>query len=250
MPNVPSMDDADFDKALVSAAFALAGQKGWNQVNVAAAARAAGLPLARARERFPGRSAILLRFGRIADQTTLADPPVEGTVRDRLFYLIMQRLDVLQAHRAGVLALLRRLPSDPATAMLLDLATRRSMRWLLEASGVGTAGVRGEIRVRGLYLIWLWAVRTWQNDETADLSATMSGVDDALGRAERLASWIGGASASAAAPPVDDELPPEPPVPEPPVPESPPPPEPPEPFPPAPLPPASSPPMPPELPTA
>ncbi|MDQ2803179.1 MAG: TetR family transcriptional regulator, partial [Pseudomonadota bacterium] len=195
MPHLPFMDDADFDKTLIGAAFALAGERGWGAVSASSAARAAGLPLARARERFPGRAAILLRFGRMADQVALAELPIEGTVRDRLFYLTMQRLDVLQAHRAGVLALLRRLPSDPVTALLLDQATRRSMRWLLEASGVSTAGLMGELRVSGLELVWLWAIRAWRNDETEDLSMTMSSVDDALGRAERLASWLGSGGA-------------------------------------------------------
>ena len=74
----PSMDDAAFDNALIAAAFQLAAEQGWRRVSVVAAARAAGLPLARARERFPGRSAILLRFGRLADQAALAEAPSEG----------------------------------------------------------------------------------------------------------------------------------------------------------------------------
>src|SRR5690242_5704667 len=127
------MDDAAFDRALIAAAFQLAAEGGWRSVSVAAAARAAGLPLARARARFPGRSAILLRFGRLADQSALTDAALEGSVRDRLFGLLMRRIDVLQAHRAGVLALLHALPSEPPTALLLTLATRRSMRWMLEA---------------------------------------------------------------------------------------------------------------------
>ena len=131
----PSMDDAAFDNALIAAAFQLAAEQGWRRVSVVAAARAAGLPLARARERFPGRSAILLRFGRLADQAALAEAPSEGPVRDRLFDLLMRRIDALQTHRAGVLALLRALPAEPPIALLLALATRRSMRWMLAAAG-------------------------------------------------------------------------------------------------------------------
>ncbi len=185
------MNDDEFDKALVRAAFALAGRNGWTAVNVAEAARSTGLDLARARGRFPGRAAILLRLGRMADQAALAQTPVEGSVRDRLFYLVMERLDVLQDHRAGVLALLRRLPFEPGTALMLDAATRRSLRWLLEAAGVSTIGLRGELRAQGLYLVWLWAVRAWQTDETDDLSPTMSAVDSALQRVGRLAEWLG-----------------------------------------------------------
>ncbi|HJS85612.1 MAG TPA: TetR family transcriptional regulator [Acetobacteraceae bacterium] len=185
------MSDDEFDKALVRAAFALAGRHGWGTVSVAEAARSAGLDLARARARFPGRAAILLRLGRMADQAALAQTPTEGSVRDRLFYLIMERLDVLQEHRAGVLALLRRLPFEPGTALLLDQATRRSLRWLLEAAGVSATGLRGELRAQGLYAVWLWAVRAWQTDETDDLSVTMSALDTALQRAGRLAEWLG-----------------------------------------------------------
>ena len=130
------MSDSEFDMALVTAAFRLAGEEGWRNVNVAAAARAAGLSLAEAGTRFPSRAAILLRFGRLADQAALRDAAAEGPVRDRLFDLLMRRFDVLQAHRAGVKAVLRALPTNPPTALLLACATKRSMRWMLQAAGV------------------------------------------------------------------------------------------------------------------
>ncbi len=105
-----------------------------------------------------------MRFGRLVDQAALADATSEGPARDRLFDLLMRRIDALQSRRGGVLALLRALPSEPPFALLLGLATRRSMRWMLEAAGVSTAGVRGELRVRGLVAVWLWTVRAWRAD--------------------------------------------------------------------------------------
>jgi ubiquinone biosynthesis protein COQ9 len=188
---MPAMDDAAFDQALIAAAFQTAAEQGWPAVSVAAAARVAGLPLARARDRFPGRAAILVRFGRLADQAALADAPSEGPVRDRLFDLLMRRIDTLQAHRAGVLALLRALPADPPTALLLTLATRRSMRWMLEAAGVPSRSLRGELRLKGLLAVWLWTIRAWRSDESEDLSATMAALDTALRRAESAAERLG-----------------------------------------------------------
>ncbi len=185
------MEDAEFDKALIAAAFELAAEKGWRAVSVATAARAAALPLGRARGRFPGKGAILLRFGRLADQAALVDAPAEGVARDRLFDLLMHRIDALQAHRPGVLALLRALPAEPPTALLLALATRRSMRWMLETAGLSASGPRGEMRVRGRMAVWLWALRAWQSDASEDLSATMAALDTALRRAERAAEWLG-----------------------------------------------------------
>jgi len=218
------MENAEFDHALIDAAFALAAEKGWAAVSIAEAARRKELSLAQARVRFPNRASLLLKFGRMADQAALADPPKEGTVRDRLFYLIMQRIDFLQAHRSGVLALMRALPGEPDVGLLLACATKRSMRWLLEAAGVSSRGLRGELRTKGLMGVWFWAMRTWQSDETADMSQTMSAVDNALRQAERFAGWLGRTQPSTDATAeavLGDEIPQD----EPPEPESPPPPE-------------------------
>jgi ubiquinone biosynthesis protein COQ9 len=195
------MSEPDFDTALVTAALRIAADQGWRNVNVVAAARAAGLPLDEARARFPSRSSILLRFGRLADQAALKDAPSEGPIRDRLFDLLMGRFDALQAHRSGVKALLKALPTEPPTALLLACATRTSMRWLLQAAGVTATGPRGALQVRGLVAVWLWGVRAWQRDESDDLSATMAAVDAALGRADRVASWLSGSVRSAPPPP-------------------------------------------------
>ena len=185
------MDDADFDRALIAAALQVAAEKGWRGLTVGSAARAAGLPLERARERFPGRRAVLLKFGRLADQAALVEAPSDGPPRDRLFDLLMRRIDTFQAHRVGVLALFHALPAEPPTALLLALATRRSMRWMLDATAIPTRGLRGELRVKGLVAVWLWTMRAWRMDENEDLSATMAALDRALRRAEQAAEWLG-----------------------------------------------------------
>ena len=186
------MSGIDFDSALIASFFRVVADKGWDQASVAEAARAAALSLAEARARFPSRGAVLLRFGRQADQAALTDVPADGSVRDKLFDLLMRRFDALQAHRPGVTALLRALPSDPPAALLLACATRRSMRWMLQAAGVSTAGLRGQLRIRGLVAVWLWTLRAWERDDSADLSGTMAALDAAMRRAERLAGWLSG----------------------------------------------------------
>jgi hypothetical protein len=205
------MEDAEFDRALIAAWLALVPESGRGFPSVAAAALQAGLPLGQARARFVSRMSVLMRLGRIADQAALTGAPTDGAVRDRLFDMIMRRIDVFQANRAGVLALLRMVPAMPPLALLLAAATERSMRWLLDAAGVRTSGLAGALRVRGLVVVWLWTLRAWQSDESLDLSSTMAALDRALGQAERAAGWLGAGRASPAAPP--DPMPPEPPPP-------------------------------------
>ena len=183
------MDNVSFDTALIGAAFRLAGERGWSRVSAAAAAREAGLDLGRARTRFPGQVAILMKFGRMADRVALAtaDGAGSGSVRDRLFDLLMRRFDVLQEHRAGVEALMRALPARPGLALLLARATERSMGWMLEAAGADATGPIGHLRAKALAGVWLWAMRAWMRDTSEDLAATMAALDVALNRAEQAA---------------------------------------------------------------
>jgi hypothetical protein len=184
------MTDDEFDAALVSAAFSLAGEEGWRKVTAGSAARHAGLDLARARARFPGRGAVLRRFGTLADAHALAGAGHDGTVKDRLFDIILRRFDFLQMHRAGVVALMRALPVEPAWGVWLSRETLKSMGWMLEGAGVSSRGLRGEVGKRGLAVVWAWGMRAWLRDETEDLSTTMAAVDVALARADQIASRL------------------------------------------------------------
>jgi len=186
------MEDTAFDRALIDEAFALVAEKGFRRASVAAAARRSGLPLDRARARFPDMVRVLMRFGSLADQAALGELDPAGSTRDALFGMVMRRIDFLQSHRAGVLALLRGLPADPPLALLLATANLRSMGWLLEAAGISAQGPAGLVRTKGLTAVWLWTVRAWGRDDSADLAATMAALDTALSRAEQASGWLMG----------------------------------------------------------
>jgi hypothetical protein len=186
------MTDKEFDAALVKTAFAMGAARGWGQVSAAAAARESGLDLARTRARFVGPDGVLRAFGRLADEYALTGALTEGTVKDRLFDVLLRRIDFLQMHRAGVVSLLRALPLDAPLAAWLGRETVRSMGWMLEAAGVSALGLRGELRKQGLAAVWGWGLRAWVRDESEDLSTTMAAFDVALARAEQVALQFGG----------------------------------------------------------
>lgn len=188
------LDDDAFDEAMVAACLRTAAAVGWSGLRMATAARGAGLSVARARMRFPCRGTVLVRLGRLADAAALAEASSDGNAHDRLFAMLMRRIDVFQTHRDGVLALLSALPFRPRTTLFLGALTLRSMRWMLDAADVDTTGPLGRLRVKGLAAVWLWTMRGWQRDETTDLSTTMAALDQALTRAERYAGWLPGSS--------------------------------------------------------
>ena len=184
------MEHEQFDSALIQAAMARAEAVGWRRLTVVDAARDAGLPLDEARVRFPMRSTVLLRLGMLADRAALIDDGSTGTVRERLFDLLMRRIDVLQQYRGGVQAVLRALPWNPGLTLLLAAATDDSLSWIAQTAGVETAGLSGALRVKGLDAVWLHTLRAWEKDDSPDLSGTMAALDKALDRAERLGRML------------------------------------------------------------
>jgi ubiquinone biosynthesis protein COQ9 len=194
------MTDSDFDAAVISAVFTEAGLRGWRRASLVEAARGAGLDLGRTRQRFPSKLFVLMRFGSMADQAALTGTSTEGPVKDRLFDILMRRFDMLQAHRAGVLAVLDAAVMDPLLGLFLARLSLRSMAWLLEGAGISAGGLRGRLRVKGLLGVWLWSVRAWRADDSADLAATMTATDNALDRAGELARSLGDAPEDSAVP--------------------------------------------------
>jgi len=186
------MSITETDRTLIAAVFEQAALRGWSDVSIADAARSAGVPVGEARARMPGRGAVLMRFGVMADQAALANVSMGESPRERLFDIVMARFDVLQQHRAGMLSLLAALRTDPGTSLLLHGATLRSMKWLLDGAGIPATGIVGNLRIHGLLALWLYALRAWEGDESADLSATMAAVDRGLDRAIQAENMLPG----------------------------------------------------------
>ena len=167
---------------LIAAVFARIAAQGWRRLRLQPGERRV----------FGGRAGLLLAFGRLADAAALAtdNPSEDDDVHDRLLDVLMARIEFLQTHRPGVLALLEGVRFDPAAAALLAAASLGSMGKLLEAAGLGSTGARGGLRRKGLLAVWLWTVRAWRQDTSDDLATTMAALDRALRHAERLGKLL------------------------------------------------------------
>lgn len=183
------MPENDTDDRTMQAALALASERGWRNVSLADIASRADLPLLDVYQSFSSKTAILLRLVGATDAAVLSkgSAPTADSPRDRLFEILMRRFDELQARRDGTVAILRDLPYDPASLLCLSARLRKSMTWMLEAAGISSRGCAGTIKVNGLALVYLDALRVWMSDDSPDMARTMAAVDTGLRRAERLA---------------------------------------------------------------
>lgn len=180
------------EQRAIGALFALAARDGWNRTSLDAIAAEAGLEIADLRARFPTREAILDRFIMETDREVIDGtlPRAEGeTIRDRLFDILMRRIDAAQRHRAGMLAIRRGLRRDPLALLGYLPVSQTSLRWTLDAAGVDTAGLIGLLRVNALLVLLIPVARAWEDDASPDLAKTMAALDNALTRAEQAEAW-------------------------------------------------------------
>lgn len=178
---------------IVNAALSLAAEQPWQDVTLSAIAAKARVSLADMHDDFADKTDILSVYGRMLDRRVLArwSGEEDSTPRDKLFDLLMERYECLNDDRAALTSILKSFRLDPKQAVIGLPHLCRSMAWMLEAAGVSTSGLQGAARVSGLTAIYLHGLKTWMNDEGADLAKTMAALDKDLGRAEYWAVRFG-----------------------------------------------------------
>lgn len=178
----------------ITALFAVAARDGWRQATLATIAADAGLEPEELSARFASREAILARFVVETDREVVEGtlPRAEGeTLRDRLFDVVMRRIDAAQRHRAGLIAVRRALRTDPFAALGLAPFAATGARLMLDAAGIRTDGLLGLARINAFMVLLVPVARAWEQDESPDLGKTMAALDTALTRAEQAESWVG-----------------------------------------------------------
>jgi AcrR family transcriptional regulator len=174
---------------VIDATLALAAERGWSQFGLSELAQAAGVSLAELRTLFPSKGAVIGAFMRRTDLAVLgedSDDLSDEPVRERLFDVLMRRLDALAPYKAGVRALVKAIKRDPAFALALNGPASNSMRFMLEAAGIGTSGPLGALRVQGAVLVFGRVVEVWLEDDEPDLAKTMARLDRELDQAGRI----------------------------------------------------------------
>jgi ubiquinone biosynthesis protein COQ9 len=197
------METSTSDDTLIAALWCVIAAHGWPRLTMRRLAAEAGTDTATLRERFPTRLDLLLLHGRVMDQAVLAGtiPGQGGSARDRVFDVLMRRLDAMQPHREGILRLFEDMRRDPAIALALAPYIGIAMRWMLEAAEIEAKSCQARLLAMGLAGVWLATIRAWARDGSPDMGATMAALDSALDRAERIARPLGLLRGETAPPP-------------------------------------------------
>ena len=179
------------------------GRDGWAGATPEAAAAEAGTKPSSVLADVGDRWDMLKAWQRRIDRYSLAeaDSATGHGSREKLFELIMARLDALSHHRPAALALLRAARRDPGLATWFAGQLPLEIRRVCEAAGVDTAGWFGIGRIAAVTGAYVQVAQVWERDDEPDMSRTMRALDAALGRLQRVRVVSGAARPDPAATP-------------------------------------------------
>ena len=190
----------DMRSKIVDALMELAAERRFEDISLRDICKTAGVSLADFRDAFASKGAVLAGFTRRIDRAVLAEHGEEladESPRERLFDILMRRLEAMAPYREGVREAAAWLRREPAAALAMNQVVMSSMRFMLEAAGIEAEGSAGVIKLQGLALAWARMIHVWLDDDDPALSKTMAELDRVLTRGERAAAGVDRLSALA-----------------------------------------------------
>jgi len=176
---------------IIAAFMALLAEKRFENIGFGDIAARAGVALTDCREEFGSTLAILAAHMKQLDRQVLGRSDAdmaEEPPRERLFDVLMQRIEAMTPHKEAVRSLMRSASRNPGLGIALNGLAVRSQAWMLTAANIDAAGTRGAIRAQGLAMLFASVLRTWVDDDDEGHARTMAALDRALARGQR---WSG-----------------------------------------------------------
>ncbi|HEV2559916.1 MAG TPA: TetR/AcrR family transcriptional regulator [Microvirga sp.] len=180
----PSKRDAVIDTLM-----RLAATRPWNDIELIDIAEEAGVTLAEFRDLFPSKGAVLGGFSRRIDREVLngtTDDLKDEPARERVFDVMMRRLDALAPYKPALRRIVFALRGDPLSLAALNREGLNSQRFMLAAAGISTEGPLGNLKLQGAVIVMANTLQTWLDDDDPALARTMARLDQELRRGERV----------------------------------------------------------------
>lgn len=191
----PPRGDSDRDKA-VDALMILLTEQPFERIGLAEVAGRAGIKLSALRAEFGSTLAIFAAHIKDIDKAVLDgddDDMAEEPARERLFDVLMRRLELMAPYKESVRSMLRSARRNPGLALALNGMAVRSQAWMLESAGISASGPRGAMRAQGGALMFARVVDAWLEgeDDEDSLDLGMAALNRGLASAERWHGFVG-----------------------------------------------------------
>ena len=185
------MKSSDKKFNLVKSSFNIIEKSGWKSFSLQKLSYAEKIPINEIKIFFKSEITILDEFSKMIDikvEKSFDYEEVTNTsVKDNLFELIMLRLEFMQPYRNALKNIKNSFKSDPLVAKSVAKNVMNSLDFYLELSNAFNDSFLDIFKKKSIFLIYTYIFMIWLEDESDELSKTMSELDKLLTFSEKIA---------------------------------------------------------------
>ena len=185
------MKSSDKKFNLVKSSFNIIEKSGWKSFSLQKLSYAEKIPINEIKIFFKSEITILDEFSKMIDikveRSFDYEELTNTSVKDNLFELIMLRLEYMQPYRNALKSIKSSFKSDPLVAKSVAKNVMNSLDFYLELTNAFNDSFFDIFKKKSIFLIYSYIFMIWLEDDSDELSKTMSELDKLLTFSEKIA---------------------------------------------------------------
>ena len=185
------MKSSDKKFSLVKSSFNIIEKSGWNSFSLKKLSDTEKIPINEIKFFFKSEMTIIDEFSKMIDikveKSFDYEELTNTSVKDNLFELIMLRLEFMQPYRNALKIIKGSFKSDPLVAKLVAKNVMNSLDFYLELTNAFNDSFLDIFKKKSIFLIYSYIFMIWLEDDSDELSKTMSELDKLLTFSEKIA---------------------------------------------------------------
>ena len=113
-----------------------------------------------------------------------------SSTKDMLFEVLMARFDILELNRKSFLEIYKYLKKKPKYFIKLIPSLIESIIIIAELSKYNINGLKGTVKLKGLFVVYVVTFFQWLDDDNPTLEKTMTALDKYLDQAEKIGKFF------------------------------------------------------------
>ena len=110
--------------------------------------------------------------------------------KDMIFEVMMMRFDILQNNRKALQSISNSFKSKPQELIFLLPYLLNSMILMANYANISVRGLRGQLRLKGILIIYCSTFLIWLQDDSVSLDKTMTSLDSNLDKAGNIIKFF------------------------------------------------------------
>ena len=185
------MKSSDKKFNLVKSSFNIIEKSGWKSFSLQKLSDTEKIPINEIKFFFKSEITILDEFSKMIDikveKSFDYEELTNTSVKDNLFELIMLRLEFMQPYRNALKSIKSSFKSDPLVAKSVAKNVMNSLDFYLELTNAFNDSFLDIFKKKSIFLIYSYIFMIWLEDDSDELSKTMSELDRLLTFSEKIA---------------------------------------------------------------